>query len=37
MPLPSLPERQLLSFVWVILPGLTLPAGGIRSFDGHYY
>jgi len=24
-----------LSHAWAILPGLTLPAGGIRSVDGH--
>jgi hypothetical protein len=37
MPLPGLLETTALVHAWAILLGLTLPAGGIRSVDGHDY
>jgi hypothetical protein len=30
-------KTVVLSQAWAILPGLTLPGGGIRSIDGHDY
>jgi hypothetical protein len=30
-------KTAVLSHAWAILPGLTLPGGGIRSIDGHNY
>jgi hypothetical protein len=37
MPSPTWQKATDLLQVWAKLPGLTLPAGGIRSVDGHDY
>ena len=37
MPLAGLQKERPISCALTILPGLTLPADGIRSFNGHNY